>query len=61
MIMKITKHNAGLGLLIAAIVMVVSSAAALPPPTNVPDAGSTGLLLAGAFAGLAAVRRWLGR
>lgn len=59
--MKITKQNTGLGLLIAAIVMVASGAMAAPPPPSVPDAGSSGLLLAGALAGLAAVKRWLRR
>jgi hypothetical protein len=48
-----------IGLLILAIVMVTGTSFATPPPPNVPDAGSSALLMSMAFAGLAAVRKFI--
>jgi hypothetical protein len=49
-----------LGLLILAIVMVTgTSFADILPPRDAPDAGSSAILLSVAFAGLAAVRKFM--
>jgi hypothetical protein len=54
------KSKLSLGLVIVAIVMVTgSSFAGGPPPDNAPDAGSSALLMSMAFAGLAAVRKFM--
>jgi hypothetical protein len=49
------KSKLSLGLVMLAIVMVTGTSFATP--TNVPDAGSSALLMSFAFAGLAAVRK----
>jgi hypothetical protein len=49
-------------LLITAIVMIAASAMATPGgPQDVPDSGSTSMLLASSLMGLAAVKRWIWR
>ena len=46
---------------VALYVALTISAAAVPPPPNVPDIGSTALLLTAACFGIAATRRFLNR
>jgi len=54
------KSKLSVGLLILAAVMVTgTSFATPPPPVNAPDAGSSALLISMAFAGLAAVRKFM--
>jgi hypothetical protein len=52
------KSKLSVGLVILAIVMVTGTSFATPPPP-VPDAGSSAFLMSIAFAGLAAVRRFI--
>ena len=51
------KSKLSIGLLVAAIVMVTGTSFA--NPGTVPDAGSSAFLMSIAFAGLAAVRRFI--
>jgi hypothetical protein len=55
------KSKLSAGLLIMAIVMVAGNSFAVvgPHAVNVPDAGSSALLMSMAFAGLAVVRKFI--
>lgn len=57
------KHsNACIPLITAALVLIATSTMATPEvPNNVPDAGSTSVLLASALIAVATVKRWIAR